>query len=197
MTAAIPRPEITLPAAVEAEVRAAYEAADVILEYGSGGSTVIASEMAEKTVFSVESDQDWAAMMAGYFDQNPPSAKVNVHPVNIGETKAWGHPVNKRAVKSWHAYPTSVWLRDDFVQPDVVLIDGRFRAACLLTVLTFTKAPVRVIFDDYLRRKHYGFVEEFARPIKMVERAALFDLDPVDPSPRLLAALMSATVKAG
>jgi len=188
-------PKITLPAEVEAEVRSAYGAADVILEYGSGGSTVIASELSGKTVFSVENDQSWAEMMRQYLDQNPAKAKVNIHSVDIGQTKAWGHPVSRRNVKNWHEYPTSVWHRDDFAQPDVVLIDGRFRAACLLTVMMFTKTPVRVIFDDYIDRDQYKFVERFIEPVRFVARAALFDVVPVTPTPVMLTALMAATVK--
>ncbi len=39
-----------------------YAAADVILEYGSGGSTVLAAELGRR-VISVESDAAWAARM--------------------------------------------------------------------------------------------------------------------------------------
>jgi hypothetical protein len=40
-----------------------YEAAGTILEYGSGGSTVLAAELG-RTVFSVESDKAWAGRIA-------------------------------------------------------------------------------------------------------------------------------------
>ena len=73
-TTAIARPELTLPDAEAALIRAAYAKADVILEYGSGGSTVLASELPGKSVFSVESDRDWAQMMRGWLAQNPPAA---------------------------------------------------------------------------------------------------------------------------
>jgi hypothetical protein len=54
---AMERPELTFSPEVAELVRETYAQAQVILEYGSGGSTVLASEMAGKTVFSVESDK--------------------------------------------------------------------------------------------------------------------------------------------
>ena len=60
------RPVLTLPPAEAEALRAAYAIADVILEYGSGGSTALAAEMPGKTVFSVESDAAWLAGMQGF-----------------------------------------------------------------------------------------------------------------------------------
>ena len=47
---AVDRPVITLPPDEEAAVRRYYAQAQVILEYGSGGSTVIAAELPGKTL---------------------------------------------------------------------------------------------------------------------------------------------------
>ena len=49
------RPKLTLPEAEASALRAAYAAAEVVLEYGSGGSTVLAAE-AGAEVWAVESD---------------------------------------------------------------------------------------------------------------------------------------------
>lgn len=194
-TGAIAAPKVTMPPEVEAEVRRAYEQADVILEYGSGGSTVLASQMAGKTIFSVECDLKWAAMMVEFFQQTPSESDVNVHFVDVGETKAWAYPKSRASVAQWHDYPTSIWRSEEFVQPDVVLIDGRFRAACFLTVMLFTKTPVTVIVDDYIDRPKYKVIEEFAQPIRLVERAAIFDVKPTIPTPEMMTALMAASVQ--
>ena len=47
MTGAAPitRPELTMPEAESALLRETYGRAGVILEYGTGGSTVVASEL--------------------------------------------------------------------------------------------------------------------------------------------------------
>ena len=159
-------------------MQACYGAASVVLEYGSGGSTILAAEMPGKRVFSVESDPVWAAGVQAYLDSAGVAAEVSLHVVDIGPTKEWGAPVSDAGWKRYHHYPLSVWDREDFRQPDVVLIDGRFRAACFMaTMLRITRA-VTVLFDDYKGRKPYHGVESYAKPVAMVGRMARFELEP-------------------
>ncbi len=179
-------PELTMPQAEAAHLRAAFAQARVILEYGSGGSTVIAAELPEKTVFSVESDVDWLENMRGYFAAQPPVAALHLHHGDIGPTRDWGHPADDTEFRRWPNYPNSVWDRDDFKNPDLVLIDGRFRVACFLTTLFRSTAPVTVLFDDYLDRKSYHAVEDLVKPSAMIGRMAQFDLMPMTiPADRL------------
>ncbi|MFU1476850.1 hypothetical protein ACM25N_03725 [Roseovarius sp. C7] len=107
----VTRPELTLPDSEAARLRAAYEAAEVVLEYGSGGSTVMAGEMPNTKVFSVESDPDWAAMMREWFAQNPPAqgSEVDVIWADLGETKDWGYPKNRSGYMRYARYPLAVW----------------------------------------------------------------------------------------
>ena len=121
------RPELTLPTAEADWLRDAYSAADVILEYGSGGSTVMASDMADKMVTSVESDKDWAAKMRAWFSENPSLSLPEILHVDLGKTGEWGMPENDRRWRAFPNYPLSVWDLVGFRQPDVVLVDGRFR----------------------------------------------------------------------
>jgi hypothetical protein len=180
------RPELTLPDAEAAELRAAYAAAGAILEYGSGGSTVLAGEMAGKRVFSVESDAGWVAMMQAWFAANPPQSPVAMHHADIGPTRDWGHPAGTDRVRHWPGYALSVWDRTDFVHPDVVLVDGRFRVACALATLFRIVRPVRLMFDDYVPRKAYHAVEALAGAPRIVGRMAVFDLVPTPvPADRL------------
>ena len=58
-----PAPRLTLPPEAAVALADAYADAGVILEYGSGGSTVLAAGMAGRTVFSVESDAAWLREM--------------------------------------------------------------------------------------------------------------------------------------
>lgn len=186
------RPVLTFPEAEAAAVTAAYQSAGVILEYGSGGSTVLAGALPDKTVFSVESDAQWAADLQAWFVQNPPKSRVNLHAVDIGPTGDWGAPVNQRGWRRYHHYPLSVWERDDFVHPDVVLIDGRFRLACLLAVLHRITRPVVALFDDYQNRKPYHRAEHLVRPSSFIGRMARFDLSPRRLSPDDLALFVDA-----
>jgi hypothetical protein len=152
-----------------------YEAAETILEYGSGGSTVLAAKLGRR-VFSVESDQDWATRMATHVATI--SDKAQVHWADVGVTGPWGVPMKPREFRKFHGYALSVWDRPDFVEPDLVLIDGRFRASCLVAVLMRATKPVTVLFDDYLKRRYYHGVERLARKEEMVGRMARFTVTP-------------------
>ena len=171
-------PVLTLPALEAEAVALAYGEARVILEYGSGGSTVLAGKTSGALVFSVESDAKWLADMQGYFNAEPPAAKVVLHHGDIRPTREWGQPVDTKAFHKWPSYALSVWERPDFVQPNVVLIDGRFRLACFLTTLYRCQAPVTVLWDDYIDRQPYHKVEELVRPTALIGRMAVFDLVP-------------------
>ncbi|MFN3282295.1 MAG: hypothetical protein ACK40I_11610 [Tabrizicola sp.] len=153
----------------------AYAGAGTILEYGSGGSTVLAAELGAR-VFSVESDRNWAARLAEHVA--PISDRVQVHWADIGPTGPWGVPKPPHEHQKFHRYALSVWDRPDFVQPDLVLIDGRFRCACLVAVMLRTTRPVTVLFDDYARRRYYHGVERLARLEELVGRMARFTVTP-------------------
>ncbi|MDZ4119039.1 hypothetical protein [Phaeovulum sp.] len=172
------RPKLTMPPDEAAALARAYAGAAVILEYGSGGSTILAAEMPGKLVFSVESDKAWLAGMARWFAENPPAADLRLHHADIGPTGPWGKPLDDASFRKWPGYPNSVWDREDFAHPDVVLIDGRFRAACFATVALRITRPVTVLVDDYIDRPAYHEVESLAPRAEMIGRMARFELAP-------------------
>jgi len=167
--------KLTFANAEAAFVRRVYGQAGAILEYGSGGSTVLAAELG-KHVVSVESDKAWAARLTDHLASI--SDKAKVHHADIGPTGAWGAPARARDFRKFHTYALSVWDRPDFQEPDLVLIDGRFRASCLVAVMLRTKKPVTVLFDDYRKRGYYHGVEKLARKEEMIGRMARFTVTP-------------------
>lgn len=182
MTDALERPELTLPPEAAELLRMEYDRATVILEYGSGGSTLLAAEMTGKQVFTVESDRGWINMMRAWLAAYPPLSQVEIHHADIGPTKKWGHPKDETYWRRFIGYPLSVWDRPDFIHPDVVLIDGRFRVGCFLATLMRITRPVTVLFDDYTGRKPYAVVEEFFKPTGFADRMARFEVEPRIPT---------------
>jgi hypothetical protein len=186
MTQIPERPVLTMPPEEQAALRDHIAAAAVFLEYGSGGSTVLAAESPGKTVFSVESDAAWLAKMQAYFAANPPRAALHMHHGDIGPTKAWGHPKSDETFRQWPGYALDIWQTPAFVQPNLVLIDGRFRVACFLATLFCTTAPVTVLFDDYQDRKTYHKIEELVPLAARYGRMARFDVTPMAIPPQRL-----------
>lgn len=177
-TDGLKRPKLTMPDVEAAELKGIYRQGSIILEYGSGGSTVMASEMSGKRITSVESDAAWLAKMQRWFAENPPASVPLMHHGNIGPTKPWGYPASNDTFRRWPGYAQSVWDLPGFAAPDVVLIDGRFRLACLLTVALRIGAPVVALVDDYIDRPPYHEAETMFGPPQMIGRMARFDLVP-------------------
>lgn len=169
---------LTLPEREADLVRESYSKAKCVLEYGSGGSTHLAMQLKVPHVFSVESDLKWAQELDKALKAEFPSQHCVVHHVDIGKTVKWGRPANNSGFTRYHRYPTDVWDREDFVYPDVVLIDGRFRVACFLTVMLRAKNPVTVLFDDYIDREEYHWIEDHVSPVDLVGRMARFEILP-------------------
>jgi Glycosyl transferase family 2 len=175
--------QLTFGAREATLVRKLYAASSAILEYGSGGSTVLAASLG-KPVVTVESDKDWADRMVATLAAVSPHA--HVHHVDIGPTKAWGFPASANAAGLFHHYALSVWDRPDLAAPDLVLIDGRFRAACLAATVMRSTRPVTVLFDDYTKRGYYHRVERLAKLEGTVGRMARFTVTPGPIPPDML-----------
>ncbi|WP_192931289.1 hypothetical protein [Gemmobacter serpentinus] len=166
-------------AEAEAEVlQKHYAEAKVILEYGSGGSTVLAAQKPGKLIFSVESDRAWFTALQRKFDEAElPSLPIMYH-ADIGPTGAWGRPLDDRGWAGFYRYPLAIWAQPFFRQPDLVLVDGRLRAACFVATCLNTRKPVTILFDDYENRQSYKVVEALAQPNAIVGRMAVFHIMP-------------------
>ena len=168
--------ELSLPAQEAEVLRSEYNQANVILEYGSGGSTVMAAGMQGKRVFSVESDRDWALRLQTHIDTNDFPSATTVYHTDIGPTGNWGRPIDNTYWSEFYKYPLAIWAEPFFRHPDVVLIDGRFRTACMMTVMAKITRPVTVLFDDYRDRRPYHSVEKLIEPRVILGRLAVFDV---------------------
>jgi len=164
------------------------EAAGSYLEFGSGGSTVLAAQIG-KPLVAVESDPVFLAAVqrklhdVGVADSD---AQTLLH-ADIGLTEAWGTPVFRANVSEhaaqWRRYAEAPW--DAFAAlpgPHLVLVDGRFRVACALSAVRFLRDRAgEILIDDYLERPHYRVVERYLRLERMAGRMALMRLrDDID-----------------
>ena len=184
--------ELTLPADAAEMVSDAYGDADVILEYGSGGSTFLALEAGAEFVMAVESDAVWAQSIEKKLAAQHDPERFRVHHADIGRTIKWGRPANSTGFARYHGYALSVYGMPWFREPDLVLIDGRFRVACFLTVMLKVRRDVTVLFDDYFDRPEYHWVEDFFKPVASAGRMARFEVEnrpfPMDHLDQVLAA---------
>lgn len=169
---------LTMPDEAVAAVTEAYRASGAILEYGSGGSTFLALEGGARHVMTVESDRAWADEIRDRLSQHYDPTRFHIHHADIGRTRAWGYSAEPERSADYHRYALSVWDQPWFVHPDTVLIDGRFRTACFVATMLRCTRPVTVLFDDYLRRDYYHWVEAYFPRAAMHGRMARFNVEP-------------------
>ncbi|MBL9045896.1 MAG: glycosyltransferase family 2 protein [Tabrizicola sp.] len=168
-------PALPFPPKVASLVQRMYETSSVILEYGSGEQTRLAARLG-KRVRTVESDRIVADRFAKGLAETGGDAIL--HHVDLGPTGTFGTPTDPKFHRAFHSYPLSVWDRPDLGDPDLVLIDGRFRAACLVAVMLRAKSPTTLLFDDYEDRPYYHRVEALAQKVATVGRMARFLVTP-------------------
>lgn len=141
------------------------------MEFGSGGSTVLASRMVEK-VATVESDPLWIGRVLREAGEN----RNRIHPilVDVGPVGALGYPSDTRTRALWPNYHEEPWGRLGRTDFDLYLVDGRFRVACFLQVLLRAKPDARILVHDYRPRPHYHVMERVGRLEREVGSLALF-----------------------
>lgn len=186
--------QLTLDPPTADWLRAYYrDLSGVILEYGSGGSSVLALRSNRgNQLYSCETDSLWLARLSSFLTEEGLSERFHPLHCDVGPTKQWGYPDFTHAdfthdrgtqflLAAWK--PWSM-LRAQKINPDFVLIDGRWRVPSFLSAVINCQAPIKILFDDYLERKHYHVVESIQAPTRMIGRAALFEVEPRDYSAR-------------
>ena len=137
-------------------------------EYGVGLSTRFAAKDLNLKTISVDSSEEWINKVKVNLNIN----KNTLIHVNVGELGAWGRPLDYSKRENFNRYLEALWELD--AKPDFVLIDGRFRVACFLTILLHANEDTIIVFDDYVSRPNYHIVEEILSPFLINERQAFF-----------------------
>jgi hypothetical protein len=168
-------PELSFGETADSRFLTLVEASTSYLEFGAGSSTLQACRR-EVRFTTVESDSAFLAAVERKCD----SVRGKFLYADIGPTGPWGVPRERKPTlersQRWQRYPLAPWraLGSDFLA-DVILVDGRFRVACVLAVvLNQSEADWTVLFDDYGDRPEYSEVEEFATLVARHGRMAEF-----------------------
>jgi hypothetical protein len=148
----------------------------VYLEYGSGGSTLMAARFVARLV-SVEPDAIFAKAVRAALPET--RANIAILTPDIGLTRDWGFPVFDRPtparIAKWKRLPQAPWKVLSTDVPDLILIDGRMRVACALESLLRVNPATKILIDDYVDvGRNYKPVEQFADLIAMHGRMAEF-----------------------
>ena len=132
--------------------------ASIVFEWGCGKTTEIAARYCAsdknsvKEVHSVDSHNFWIEELKSK------KVKAKFYYVDINAKKKLGHPKDKSKIKNWPAY--SGKILELSTPPDLVLVDGRFRVACALKLVSVLPKHGFLLVHDW-NRKAYHVITAF------------------------------------
>jgi hypothetical protein len=146
------------------------------LEFGIGGSTLLALRSGAEMVVAADSDRRWVEVARTHPELAPKVANGQIRLVHadVGPTGDWGRPAADSPQTAWPNYLARPWTewRNFGLLPDLVLVDGRFRVACCLSILLAfadqREAPRIMIHDIGPERPYYGTIFEFFETVEAV-----------------------------
>ncbi|MDQ3159518.1 MAG: hypothetical protein M3Q51_00680 [Pseudomonadota bacterium] len=156
------KPEMT-----EAEIgvlRECFSKAASLVEFGSGGSTLMAvRNRTLRHIWSVESDPGWIARLREQPDivGAEQAGRLHMQGVDIGTAGDYGYPRDHAMQANWPRYYQTIWDNPGATATDLVLIDGRFRVACALEALVRCQPHTILLFHDFWNRTPYHPVLAF------------------------------------
>lgn len=144
-----------------------------LLEYGAGGSTLHAIQRSTRTILSIETDRGWIEKLRELepIAQAEQRGTLRMIHVDIGPLEKWGNPADRSKSKNWPQYPLTPWqpaLWQDRRPPDLVLVDGRFRVACIAASVVHGADSTLIAVHDFWNRKEYHRALEI---LEVVDRA--------------------------
>jgi hypothetical protein len=151
-----------------------FASASCYFEYGSGASTKRAVEFKNITsIVCVESDRaffDNEVLPDSGVGEAVAHGRLQCLLVDIGPTKRWGYPRDRRSIGKWPNYPRAILSTEE--NWDLVLIDGRFRVACMAAALL--KCPsAKILVHDFWRRKRYQVMFDYCDVVEAADELVL------------------------
>lgn len=138
-------------------------------EWGMGESTDYALRLESCTVRSVETSDEWFTRTCAVHGGNDRFEGILV---DLGEVGSWGRPKSYAMRHRITDYLQAPFLGER--SPELVLVDGRFRVACVLSALLQGDPGMIIVIDDYVGRPHYHVLEEVLTPIAVAGRQAVY-----------------------
>ena len=139
-------------------------------EYGCGLSSEWVLRNTSSKIISVDSSIEWVEKVKT--KNQIYKSRLIINAIDLGEIGNWGRPISYLMSSNFSDYTDFIWKQSE--KPTLVLVDGRFRVCCFLTSLKFADRGTKIIFDDYVNRPNYHFIEKYVSRISECGRQCLF-----------------------
>jgi hypothetical protein len=171
--------------------------ASIYVEFGCGGSTVLAASLVSKEIIALDSSRDWLDQVAAECIETKLPVQPKLVFADIGPTGEWGRPVDDGCKERWPSYSTAIWEEPLAGDADLYLVDGRFRVACFLETLLRCRSDSIILIHDFAVREEYHVVRQFGREIATTANLSAFVRRPAYKQDRLLETLEKARYHPG
>ena len=156
-------------------LKARFSLATDYLEFGAGGSTVLACRMGVQTVTSIETNLNFCSDLIHRFSLRSyiDTGRLHLRHAHVGPTGPWGFPTETpadRQIENYVSWPSKM------KSADLILIDGRFRVAVAADCALSHGADTTIMIHDYFDRPQYRPVEEFLTLRERVDTLAVFSV---------------------
>ena len=148
--------------------------ADSYVEFGTGGSTLLASQNVSGSIVSVDSSREWLAKVENAVMGTQPRTTPNLVFADIGPVGDWGRPTDVAFRPSWESYHWAPWRFAEALDADLYLVDGRFRVASFIQVLLNCRNDSLILIHDFADRPSYHVVRNVAREVASAENLSCF-----------------------
>lgn len=159
-------------------LQSAMRKSENYLEFGAGNSTCMAIKTINiRNITVVESDSVfWNDQMLTMpsVEKAYEAKRLKFILVDIGVTTHWGYPVNTTCINQWAMYHSCAFQTD--APYDLILVDGRFRVACILHACLSCTEGAQILIHDFFNRPVYWVVRPFLKLEEQVDTMGLFSI---------------------
>jgi hypothetical protein len=148
---------------------------NAIVEFGAGASTMLAIKHSLAQIYSVDSSKDCIDQLLKFRAVRLAIAqrRLYLHHADIGPVRHWGKPLISPSYENAACYYSAIWDKFDNRTIDLVLIDGRFRVACIIETLRHSPTTT-IAIHDFWNRPHYQVVLPALSCIERVDTMGVF-----------------------
>lgn len=147
-----------------------------IVEYGAGGSTTLSLKLGVSSLVSVESDGAWISRILTdeAASRAQKDGRLTLLRADIGPTGFLGGPGQGSERDKWPNYSRAPWGHVDAKHIDLILVDGRFRVACIMDSVLRVDSRTLFAVHDFWNRPAYHAVLPFLDEIDRCESLGVF-----------------------
>lgn len=151
-----------------------------MVEFGAGGSTTLSLKLGVSHLVSVESDAAWIERLQAddAASRAQEQGRLTLLRADIGPIGFMGGPGKGSNRDRWPDYSRMPWGHADASQLDLVLVDGRFRVACILETVLRVERHTIIAVHDFWNRPAYHAVLPFLDVIDRCESLGVFRVKP-------------------